>query len=396
MVKTWLVARLTYGQHVRSGAFQLLTFGIPLMMIITGAIPFLRSQDPAVPTIGYVDESGQLPYGALSDGPVDVEITSYKDQHAAREAAETGDIDGYLIIPTGYVAGERPSYVAQESPSSQVVAALETALRSSILADRPEWVRQRAENLANVTYIAVETDERITHGTSLVIRAVFRIALAILLALVILSSVSQTGAAVVQEKEERVMEMIITSLAPWQLVSGKVLGMTMLSMTQVTIWATGGAVGLALVASGLENGLVLPWHALVWAILLGAPTYFFYAILAVGLGIVAGDRQHAQQLAGALGFLSMMPLWLGGMLISAPDGTLPVVLSLVPFTSSMMLLFRMAFTEIPAWQFVAAMGIVLVCLAISIYAVARILRVSMLLYGQRLTVAEIWRALGSS
>jgi ABC-2 type transport system permease protein len=395
MSKTWLVARLTYVQRVRSGAFLVLTFGIPILMIIAGAIPFLRSRDPRMPIVGYVDESGRLPYVAMPDVQVETEIIPYADRHAAQEALETEEIDGYLVIPTDYIAGERPSYVAHEPPSEQLIADLETVLRSAMLANQPEWVRQRAGHIAHVTYVGVETDERITHGTSLLIRALFPIALAILLALVILSSVSQTGAAVVQEKEQRAMEMIITSLAPWQLVSGKVMGMTMLSMTQVAIWATGGVAGLVLMASGLENGLSLPWHALIWAIVLGAPTYFFYAILAAGLGIIAGDRQHAQQLAGALGFLSMMPLWFGGMLISAPDGTLPVVLSLVPFTSPMMLLFRMAFTEIPAWQFVAAMGIVLICLAISIYAVARIFRVAMLLYGQRLTLAEIWRALGA-
>ncbi len=395
MVKTWLVARLTYVQRVRSGAFLVLTFGIPILMIIAGAIPFLRGRDPTTPVVGYVDESGRLPYVEMPDIQVETEIIPYADRHAAREAAETEEIDGYLVIPTDYIAGERPSYVAHGPPSEQLIADLETVLRSAMLADQPEWVRQRAEQIADVTYVGIETDERITHGTSLMLRALFPIALAILLALVILSSVSQTGTAVVQEKEQRAMEIIITSLAPWQLVSGKVMGMTMLSMTQVAIWATGGVVGLTLVASSIENGLALPWHALIWAILLGAPTYFFYATLAAGLGIIAGDRQHAQQLAGALGFLSMMPLWFGGMLISAPDGTLPVVLSLVPFTSPMMLLFRMAFTEIPTWQFVAAMGIVLICLAISVYAVARVFRVAMLLYGQRLTLAEIWRALGA-
>lgn len=191
------------------------------------------------------------------------------------------------------------------------------------------------------------------------------------------------------------MEMIITSLRPSQLVAGKLMGITMLSLTQIAIWAIGGITAVVLLLAGnVELGsLSLPWNALFWAAMLAVPGYFLYAVIAAGIGIVAGDTQQAQQLAGFLGFFGMVPLWFTGLIVEAPNSPVAIGLSLFPLTAPMVTLFRMALTEVPLWQLIASFAILLLSLLAGIWVVARIFRAAMLLYGQALKPRQIWRAM---
>jgi len=121
--------------------------------------------------------------------------------------------------------------------------------------------------------------------------------------------------------------------------------------------------------------------------------YYLYAVLASGLGIIAGDSQQAQQLAGVLGFLGLAPLWLLGMLVDKPDGPLAVALTLFPLTSPMVALFRMSLTDVPTWQLLASLGLIIASLAGSVWLVARIFRAAMLMYGQVLRPRQVLQAL---
>jgi ABC-2 type transport system permease protein len=203
------------------------------------------------------------------------------------------------------------------------------------------------------------------------------------------------GSAVVREKEQRAMEMVITSISPRQLVVGKVLGMTLLSLTQVGVWVIGAVVGIGLALLGTLQiqDLSIPWSALLWAALLGIPAYLLYAVLGAGLGVIAGDKQQARQLAGLLGFFGMGPLYFMGALVGNLGGQLAVGLTLFPLTAPTIALFRMTLSEVPTWQLGASLAIILITLAASVWFVARIFRAAMLLYGQALQPREILRAL---
>jgi ABC-2 type transport system permease protein len=219
--------------------------------------------------------------------------------------------------------------------------------------------------------------------------------LALVFVLTVFTSANQMGSAVVREKEQRAMEMVITSLSPRELVIGKVLGMTLLSLTQVGVWVIGAstAVGLALFGTLSVQDLTIPWWALMWGVLLGVPAYFLYAVLGSGLGVIAGDKQQARQLSGMLGFLGMGPLYLMGAIINNLDGPLGVGLTLFPLTAPTIALFRMTLSDVPTWQLVASFGIIIVSLVVSIWIVARIFRAAMLMYGQSLRPRQIIRAL---
>jgi ABC-2 type transport system permease protein len=393
--KIWLMARSTYRRHIWSGTFLILTFGLPALMIIAGAIPVLSMLRGNLPRVGYVDQTEQLsPVSQVRVEGTVVNLRSYENTDQALAALEQGKIDGYLVIPIDYFQGQAPIYYGEEEPGPLVDETLTDFMRRAMLANRADWVFERLADPSQVTYVASINGEEVAEGPGLLVQVATPAVLALVFGLVVFTSASQLGSAVVREKDQRSMEMIITSLSPRQLVVGKVLGMSLLTATQIAVWATGAgiAIGLALVAAGGQM-LSIPWEPLTWAVLLGVPGYFLYAVLAAGLGIIAGDRQQARQLAGLLGFVGLSPLYLMGILINKLDSPLALGLTWFPLTAPMIVLFRMALSQVPTWQLVVSLAILIASLAASVWFVARIFRAAMLMYGQSLHPKQVWQAL---
>ena len=399
MRRAWLVATTTYRQRVRSGTFLLLTFGIPVLMVIAGAIPFIMERRAELPRVGYVDETDQFaPLEAITVDDEMLHLVSYAEVGAAAQAFAGGDIDGYLVIPKDYFEGGRPAFHGERSPGRDLRIGLSQFMREALLPEAPGWQRARLGNPSEVMFASTATGERVAPGPGLIFRIATPAFLALVFVFTVMTTTDQMGSAVVQEKEQRAMEMVITSLSPRELVTGKVLGMTLLTLTQIGVWLLGAAAGLTLALFGalrLED-LTIPWFAVLWAVLLGIPGYFLYAVLAAGLGIIAGDKQQARQLAGMLGFLGMSPLFFMGLIIDNLDGVLGVGLTLFPMTAPVIALFRMLLTEVPTWQMGAGLAVLIATLAASIWFVARVFRAAMLMYGQALRPRDILRALRQS
>ena len=405
MRKMWLVALTTYRKRVRSGMFLILTFGLPVLMIAAGAVGILAvsaGNGDAPTTIGYVDHTGELAAVEtvrLEEALVNLDQTlhfvAYDSMDAAEAAYLNGEIGGFLLIPDDYFEGQPVTYYSDAEAGTVIQEGLRLFLRRSQLVEQPQWLFERLDDAATYTYVAQGSGEVVSEGVGLIVRLATPAFLAIIFMLAVVFGTSQMGAAIIQEKDQRAMEMIITSLRPMELVGGKVLGLTLLSLTQFAIWTAGGIIALFL---GFSNqldlqGLALPWNALFWGFLLIIPGYFLFAMLAAGLGIIAGNSQQAQQLAGLMSLLGLAPIYLLGPILSNPDGPVAVGLTLFPLTSPIVALMRTVFTAVPTWQMAAAFAILVVSLAFTIWLVTRIFRAAMLNYGKALRPRQVWRAL---
>lgn len=405
MRKLWLIAATTYRQRVRSGMFLVLTFGIPLLMIVAGAIPFLTAGDSDLPAaIGVVDQSEALaPVSevAIKDAALGLEIDEkvrfapFPDPEAAQMAFLEGEIGGYLLIPQAYSDGEAVSYFADEAPGAVLEDGLQLYLQRALLGEQPEWVFVRLQDPATFTYAGLDSGEEVAAGPGLLIRLLAPAVLAVVFALAVFMGAGQMGSAIIREKESRAMEMVVTSLRPRELVAGKVLGMTLLSLTQFGVWTLGGLTAAALAfRRDVEVGsLAIPWASLLWGVALIIPAYFLFAMLSAALGIIAGDNQQAQQLAGIVGIFGLAPLWVLSPILNNPGGPVAVGLTIFPLTAPTIALIRMIFSEVPLWQLGTSLAVLLLSLALAIWFVAKIFRAAMLHYGQPLRPRQIWQVL---
>jgi ABC-2 type transport system permease protein len=396
---------MTYSERVHSGTFLLLTFGLPALMIIAGAIAVMTNTGgggDAPPRIGVIDATGQLApveqvviEEELLEIDESISFISYESAESAGSDLLAGEIGGYLLIPGDYFQGQAVTYHAEEEPGAVAEAGIELYLQRALLGEQPEWLFERLDDPATYTYVAQATGDEVSEGPGLLVRLLTPAGLAVIFALLVFMGASQMGVAIVREKEQRAMEMVVTSARPRDLVAGKVLGLTLVSLTQFAIWVTGALIAAALALAGeIEfSALVIPWGTLAWGLALILPGYFVFALLAAGMGIIAGDRQHAQQLSNVVGLLGLLPTWLMGPILTNPDGGTALGLSFFPLTAPSVLLIRTIFTEVPTWQFLLSLGILLLTLMFAVWFVTRIFRAAMLNYGQTLRPRQVWRVL---
>ena len=320
-------------------------------------------------------------------------VRAYADVLAAQDALQQGTIAGYLVIPPQYLSGAEPAlFYGRDAPNALLESALTSFMRRILLPEAPAWALARLDDPSTIVYVGAERGLELTEGPNVVIRFAFPAVLAIVIGLLIFTGANQMGPVVVREKENRAMEMMITSLSPWQLVIGKVLGTSLLTLTQIGAWITGGVVAVLLAGVRRTDltSLSIPWSVLVWALLLGIPAYFLFAVLASGLGIMAGDSRQAQQLSGVLGMFVLAPLWFAGALVSAPNSAVAVALTIFPLTAPVFALFRMTVTAVPSWQLTTALILIGISLVAGVWVVARIFRTAMLMYGQTLGPRQLW------
>jgi ABC-2 type transport system permease protein len=392
-----LVAGNVYRRRIRSGSFLLLTFGLPLIMLIGAAIPILQLSRGSGNSVAVVNlAEGLVMPSTVSVEDREIDVATYADEDDARRAISEEQIEGYLLIPPGF-PGERPVYYGQGSPGVSTESALAQVLQRAIAPGEPEWVYARLDNMAVVSYQALD-GSRVDEGIGLIVWVGTPAALALMYVLAVFTGAGQMGGALIQERDERSLEMIITSIRSSELVFGKVLGLTLVSMTQLAIWTLGGAgaVLLYLLSQQQPIALRLPWAAIFWALALGVPSYLLFAFTGAALGIVAGEGTQGRQLAGVLGFLGMAPIWLIGVMVQQPAGTLAIALTLFPFTATSIALFRMVLSDVPTLQLLASLAITIVSVGFSGWVLTRLFRTVMLLSGQRASLKTMWRAIRQS
>ena len=201
---------------------------------------------------------------------------------------------------------------------------------------------------------------------------------------------------IVQEKTERVVEILISSVSPMALLSGKILGLAAVGLTQVAVWFglaafAGLYVGAAAAAVGFNLlGFLTARVVLSFLVFYVLGYLMFVCVYAVG-GAVSNSEKEAQQFMAPIMIVTMIPWILIMPIMQNPDSRLAVGLSLVPFFAPFAMFMRVLVGEPPLWQIVVAVALAAAMIVGLFWATAKIFRVGILSYGKRPTLAELWR-----
>ena len=221
--------------------------------------------------------------------------------------------------------------------------------------------------------------------------------LAIFLVMTIFISSGYLLQGVAEEKESRVIEIVISSVRPVELMTGKVAGLGLLGLTQVLIWLlsvagfSGGAVALLAVAGAAS----IPMRVLVLGVVYYVLGYVLYAILMAGVGALGTTAQESQQLAGIFSFFAFIPYMISGFLFANPNMLIARVLSFFPLTAPTMMMMRLPLAEVGWVDVVGSIVILLLSIPAALWVGAKLFRVGLLIYGKRPTLREIWLILRS-
>lgn len=404
MQRLLYIAKFEYFRHLRRRMFLLTTFGVPLLLVAGFVLLFaalvLTNQPESA--IGYVDQAEVLPADAeallpAAETPLPVPLRAYPDEAAAREAFVAGDIAAYVVIPPDYLdSGSITAYGAGEL-SMEGEQSLRTLLRAGLLEGATPQVIARA-------FDPIETLRRSTldGGQTIVGGGIWFILLPYLFGMLFLvatfSSSSYLLQAIVEEKENRTMEIVVTSVKPAQLIAGKTLGLGALGLTQALVWLLFGALLAGVGAIFLEplRTFNLPGDILLIALLAFIPGYLLFAGLMIGIGAMVSSQQEGQQMASMLTLTGMLPFILNFVFVTNPNGALAVGLSLFPLSAPLALVMRLPLAQVPLWQILLSLGLLTASAVLVVLAVGRIFRLGMLHYGKPIRPGELVRLLRAS
>jgi ABC-2 type transport system permease protein len=201
---------------------------------------------------------------------------------------------------------------------------------------------------------------------------------------------------IIQEKTERIVEILVSSMTPMQLLSGKILGLAAVGLTQLAVWvfmaSLLGAYGGGMAAAAGIN-IMQFFHAsiLVYFLVFFLLAYLTYVtVYAIG-GSVCNSDKEAQQLIAPIILVMMMPWFLGAAIIMNPDSTLSVSLSLSPFFAPITMFMRIIVGDPPISQIAISIVVSIATITLMLWITAKIFRIGILSYGKRPTIPELWR-----
>ena len=200
---------------------------------------------------------------------------------------------------------------------------------------------------------------------------------------------------VIEEKQSRIIEVVISSVRPTQMMLGKLVGIGLVGLTQYLIWVFAAGIifafGASLAASSGFTIPRLPLSLLAYFVIYFVLGYFLFATLYVIVGAMVSSEEEAQQAQFPVTMLIIMPMMLFTLVMSNPNSTSSVILSMVPFFAPTLMMMRITIANPPMWQLLGSMGLMLLTILGAIWLAAKIYRVGILMYGKRPSLTELGR-----
>lgn len=418
MRKILAVIRREYLQIVRTKGFIIGTILGPVMMSLFIVVPVIMSvvSVDQQEKIGIIDASGvvfdelssRLENHKLKDGSQRYLLEEYGPRGEVAELKEAlnqkvlaKDLNAYIFIPTDIVSQGSAEYVSEHVSDFDKTRSINSALNSVIIGKRlkeenldPQVIGKLLNPVSlstkKVTKKGVEED---TGGTFIVS---YFLVLILYMTLIFYGQVILRG--VIEEKNSRVVEIILSSLKPFQLMAGKIVGIAAVGFTQYAIWTVFGLV-LATYGGSLASGLVpemegfnmptIPAYIFVYFVVFFILGYFLFSTLFAAIGSMVNSEKEAQQLMMPVIMLLVIPLLLIMFIMRSPNSSLSVALSLVPFFTPMLMLLRICILLPPFTQILASIVLMILTILLMIWISGKIYRIGILMYGKPPSLPEI-------
>lgn len=424
MHKIFIIARREYLERVRTRSFVVTTVLIPLLLFGATAMPvYLESRGsaaarhllvvaPDISTAQVIRQQlerlpeEQKKKAAKSDptqkrqvaqiGPLTVDLdtdTSEAARAAATEKVKQKELDGVIFATKEALSNKKIPFITRDVSNFGFNARVEDSVNEALERD---LLRKKGLTDAEVNAAVepVELDTRNPSGTGNA-RAAFIAAFSmvmLLYATVMWYGVAVTR-AILDEKTSRVMEVMLSTARPTELMAGKVLGVGAVGLTQVAIWVIAALLvsspGLIAGADTLKG--IISLRLLVSFAVFFLLGYTLYSTLCAAVGSIVNSEQEAQQLQ----IVVMMPMIISVIImvnvVQNPGAPSAVWASLFPLTAPLLMFLRIAMQPPPWWQIAISIGLMVATIYGLVWACARIYRIGILMYGKRPTLPEIMK-----
>jgi ABC-2 type transport system permease protein len=426
MGKVFVVFKREYLERVRSKWFIIATVLGPVFMGLITVMPIVlaaRTKSSAqLSNVVIIDATGsdlgaRVSQALLSTTPeapaprvrvVKAEQVPAEETRATTEVMQRGAV-GYLVLDANTLGGKEMRYAGRNATALIDVQSIERMVRQSLLNMRLEREGIDPSRVAMLTAVRLETktekiSDRGKEAGSGLASLFFGYGIALVLYMMIAIYGQSIMRGVLEEKTTRVAEVVVSSVKPDVLLTGKIIGSGAVAVTQVTAWLAmsflmylvrvpilksfgaapammGGAMKIPTVAPMIGVALFLFF-------VLG---FAFYAALFGAVGAMVSNQEDIQQAATPVMLMLVSSIIFMQPILLNPSSTLAVTMSILPFSAPLMMPLRMALVAVPWYEIVGSLASVTVGCVIAIWLSARIYRVGLLMYGKRPSFRELGR-----
>lgn len=402
MTKIWQVIKYEYTRHVFRKRFLVILLSLPMAVIALVLLSYMIASFAINTTpVGYIDPANVIDEALIVEeggsvfDPV-ISFLPYSDEAQALEALESGVIQAFFILPEDYPESLDVQLTYLEEPDNTVQDQFTDIVQNSLIAAEnltPE-VEERLKESSLITFVALDDSREVREDQWFLIFTPF-IAGAMFI-IVVMSNGGYLLQAVVEEKENRTMEIVITSVSPNQLMTGKIIGNIAVGLTQLVVWLIFLWIGLSIGGNfwPVLKGFSLPANYILVMLLVMLPAFVMVAALMAAIGSTMTEMREAQQVSGMFSLSITIPFYVSTIIMENPNGTLAMILSYFPLSAPITILMRMAFTVVPTWQLAINVAILVLFAIFAIWFAGKAFRMGMLQYGKKLPLKDVFRRLG--
>ena len=435
MKKIFLVIQREYLTRVKKKTFWLATLLVPIMLVALYVVPIYLSMNSLERTDIIVVDETEL-FGKFRTNE-DVKYHHKTDIDEAKHLImQTDDYAAIVYIPKTETRIPSDAYLYYYSNSPNVIVKtnienqLQRILKNNILLEVHQISKEDYEMINNATMHLHSKDLETGRADFLEIKTVLGLVLALLIYFVIFMFGSQVMRGVIEEKNNRIIEVMVSSLRPFQLMMGKIVGIAAVGLTQFVLWIMLSVAAIAVVnvtnadmfaqisqAQNAKNIVTTDTQvakeasqtianqlpeitqgllAIDFKVILSVFVFFFvlgyllYASLFAAVGAITENESDSQQFILPLTIPLIITIVLSPMIINSPNGVLAQWLSMIPFTSPVAMMLRVPF-GLPIWQVWLSLALLLLTFVACTWLAAKIYRTGILMYGKKITYKELWK-----
>ena len=417
-----LIIKREYLAKVKNESFILMTFLSPLFIVaLLSLIAYLTSvNNEKVRTISVLDESGILSEAFISSDQILYESLNGMDLEDAKTTSNSNKAYGLLHVPDLALedVSEKIKFYSKESPSLSLISSLESKIEKRIGELKLKKMGVDLSKIsASKTYVNINQEDFEGVKTSKAgsfLKLIFGAAAGYLLFMFIIIYGNLIMRSVIEEKSSRIIEVIISSVKPIQLMLGKIFGTSLAGITQFAIWviliailsfAASNFFGIDLSANPQQEmmtaavsdvnanselqALIAELHSLPLINLIVAFVLFFvggyllYSSLYAAIGAAVDNETDTQQFLMPVVILLVVGFYVGFFTaLEDPHGTISVVFSYIPFTSPIVMLIRIPF-GVPIWEQILSLSVLIFSFLVTVWIAAKIYRVGILMHGKK-------------
>lgn len=407
MNNIWTIFRYELTRNLKRRAYLLVTFGLPVLLLV-GVLGFSVYQElrpepteeaaeeeeldlDGIELAGYVDLSGV--FGDQVPESLAERLAYYETETAARAALNADEIDVFYVVPEDYLEeGEIFLHMPRLQFSLLNSQAMEQFFFESVAGDLDPEIVNRLRNPARIQQFDIARDSEAERNADADLNALYIFLAAFGVGMFFTNTYLMQS--VIEEKESRLIEILIVTVRPNQLLIGKILAMAALGLFQVLVWLVGGFIvaniALQLPAfSGIPFALSLPGDSLLIPALYFVLTYLLFAAIYGGIGTVSNSMTEGPQYAALFTLPTFVPVYFIPVFTENTDFAMMNIMSFFPLTAPTAMLIRISSTPVSATEIALSVALLALTVVFAMWIVGRLFRVQTLLRGSTPNLRQI-------